>query len=525
MEENKAVGRNDEIEIDLQRVFSAILKKAWIVMLASVVCAVVAFLITFFFITPKYKSSAMFYVNNSKLSVGDISVGLSSSDIVASKYLVDSYIVILESRTTLNDVIDYAGVDRTYLELLDMVEAESVEETEIFRITVTSEDPVEAEQIANAIAYILPKRISSIIEGTSSKVVDAAIVASTPSSPSMTKNTLIGFAMGFLISVGIIVLHVIFDITIRAEEDIEQVCKHPILASVPDMAVQNKGGYYSYGYGGKPQSTEKVTANGREPILVGSGIGFAASEAYKLLRTKIQFSFADDNNCRVIGVTSALTGEGKSLSSVNLAYTLSQLDKRVLLIDCDMRRPSLATKLPLERLHGLSSYLSGQSHMDTLIQKCGLQNEEDAFDVVWAGRNPPNPMELLSSARMVRMLNRLREKYDYIVLDFPPIGEVGDALALAGQIDGMLLVVRENYCNRVVLSDAIRQLEFVGAKVLGVVVNCVDEEGSPYTKKYYKKYSKYGYGYAAAAKNTSSKTAKKVPIERRETKTNFNKTM
>ena len=508
MNEN-VVERNEEIEIDIQRLAGAVWSRMWIVILVSVLAAVIAFLGTLFLITPQYESSAMFYVNNNSFSVGDASLSLTSSDITASKSLVESYIVIMQTRESLNEVIDYADVDRTYKELRDMISASSVNSTEIFQVVVTSPDPAEAEKIANAIAYILPKRISSIIEGTSAKVVDAAVVASKPSSPSYTGNTLLGFVLGAMLSIGYIVLRELFDITIRCEEDIAMVTRHPILASVPDMAAPSKGGSYYYGYGSKKSSQKPILpGHGKQVTLVGNEIGFAASEAYKLLRTRLQFSFADDNDCRVIGISSALSGEGKSLSSVNLAHTLSQLDKKVLLLDCDMRRPSLSAKLPISKVPGLSNYLSGQSSVEGLFQNCGLKGEEDAFQVVAAGRNPPNPVELLSSARMSRLIEVLRKSYDYIILDLPPVGEVSDALAVAKYTDGMLLVVRQNYCNRVSFGSAVRQMESVGARILGVVENCADENNGAYGRKYYKRYYKKYYGsygaYGSAHHKASS---------------------
>lgn len=503
MNENKKE-RNDEIEIDVQRILSAIWRKAWLVAVAAVVCAVIAFTWTQYFITPLYKSSAMFYVNNNSVSVGDMALSITSSDISASRYLVNSYIVILKTRESLNDVIDYAGVNRSYSELRGMIEAAPVESTEIFEVVVTSPDPYEAEKIADAISYILPKRITSIIEGTSAKIVDSAVVASRPSSPNRTTNTLIGFAVGFVGVIAFIVLREIFDISIRSEEDVEHITnKHPILAAVPDMTASSKGGSYSYyGRGSKKEKIQRVGNQQKNAAFIGNNISFAASEAYKLLRTKLQFSFADDNNnCRVIGLTSALSGEGKSLTAVNLAYTLSQLGKKVVLIDCDMRRPTLAEKLSIQKTPGLSEFLSGLSKDELVCQGCGIKGEEDAFDVIAAGHNPPNPIELLSSTRMTKVITRLRDIYDYIILDLPPVEEVSDALAVAKITDGMLLVVRQNYCNRVVLNDTVRQFEFIGARVLGIVFNGVAEGegryGRKYYKKYYKKYNRYGGRYAA----------------------------
>lgn len=497
----KEIRKNEEIEIDLRRVASAVLTKAWLVMLCAVLGAVLALLVTIFAITPKYQSSTMFYVNNNAISVGDVSLSsITSSDITASKNLVNSYIVILKSRESLNEVIDYAGVDRTYSELKEMVTAESVDATEIFEVIVTSPDPQEAEKIASAIAYILPKRISSIIEGTSAKIVDSAVVAAKPSSPSYTKNTIIGLALGFVLMVLILALREIFDISIRTEEDIEGCCRYPVLAAVPDMTVAGKGGYdYKY----DRSRPEKASAGqGKKPVLVGGDISFAAAEAYKLLRTKLQFSFVDAGDSRVIGVSSALSGEGKSLSSINLAYTLSQLGKKVLLVDCDMRRPTIAEKLGIQKKPGLSSFLTGQSTLEGLVQYCGIRDDEKAFHVIAAGQNPPNPTELLSSERISRMLKTLRKMYDYVILDLPPVGEVSDAMAVAKEVDGFLLVVRHDYCDRQTLGNTVRQFEFVDAKILGVVYNGTQESGGRYGSRYNKKYQKY-YNTQKSRKETS----------------------
>ena len=433
---------NEMVEIDLGRVVKAILNRSWAVAVTAVLAAVIAFVGTFFFISPKYKAAALFYVNNSSFSVGDASLSLTTGDISASRNLVKSYIVILNTRSSLNDVIDYAGVDRSYSEVRSMISASAVDETEIFQVVVTSTDPYEAEKIANAITYILPKRIANIIDGTSAKVVDAAVLPSGPSSPSYSKNVIIGFLIGVVLSAGLIAVREIFDITIRSEDDVAQCCAHPILSAIPDMTEHSKGSYYYYGYGRRRRSyyyansrkhghyayanaqkdKEKAKSKAKsayntdkpsdkEPVLIGDGISFAASEAYKLLRAKLQFSFSGSSKCRVIGLTSALSGEGKSLTAVNLAYTLAQLDKKVILLDGDMRRPTLAEKLGIQKKPGLSSFLTNQSPLEELIQKY-KSGEKEMFDVIAAGQNPPNPVELLSSETMVQLLEQLRQVYD-----------------------------------------------------------------------------------------------------------------
>ncbi len=503
-EKNKSSGK----EIDLRQLLTGLLKKSWIIVVVSVLCAILTFLGTYYLVTPQYKSGVMFYVNNNTVSVNDMSVALSSGDLSVRQKLVDSYIVILKSRESLLAIIDYADVNMSPATLKGMISASSVNSTEIFQVVVTSPDPYQAKKLADAIAYVLPDRISNIIENTSAQVVDNAVVATSPSSPSYSKNTAMGFLVGLVLSMGAVVLWELFDVTIRTEEDVTQTCSHPVLASVPDMLNQSKGGYYYR----DSNHTGNVSAENKKPVLVGTGISFAAAEAYKLLRTKLQFSFVDDQDCHIVGVSSALAGEGKSLSAINLAYSMAQLEKRVLLVDCDMRRPSLNAKLPIKKLPGLSNYLTRQVSLEEAIQK--YSEGECAFDVVSSGRNPPNPIELLSSERMLKMLSQLRANYDYIILDLPPVGEVSDALVATKLVDGILLVVRQNYCDRNALGAALDQFRFVDTRILGVVLNCTSDEARRYGKRYYyyrgyrRYYTRYEGSYSAASRSAKKDAEK-----------------
>ena len=508
---------SETVEIDLVRLWNAVRKKIWVVAIAMILCGAIAWVGTVCLVAPKYQSSALLYVNNS-VSLGSASVSVSYSDLTASKSLVASYLVILNSRGTLLDVIDYAEVNRTYAELRGMISASAVNDTEIFQVVVTSEDPGEAEAIANAIAEVLPKRIASIIEGSSAKVVDYAIVPSAASSPSYTNNTILGALVGLVLSVGVVVLVELFDITFKDEEDIKRCTNYPILASVADMESNSKGYYKRYNKYSKynKYAVKTPTTSGQSSTVIGSGISFAASEAYKLLRTKVQYSFADDQKCRVIAVSSAMAGEGKSVSSANLANTLAQFGERVLLIDGDLRRPTAAEKMGLKKTPGLTEFLTGNMDVNDLFQRYSSSENDNLFYVITAGACPPNPVELLSSPKMAGLLKSLRGLFDYIIMDMPPIGEVSDALVAAKMADGVLMVVRQNYCNSVAFKDALRQFEFVNSRILGIVVNCAKSAGKgKYRDSHYAQASKYHaakrYGYSSHKTSTkdSATTGKK----------------
>lgn len=229
--------------------------------------------------------------------------------------------------------------------------------------------------------------------------------------------------------------------------------------------------------------------------MIGSNLNFAASEAYKLLRTNLEFSFTDDEEQKIIGITSSLKGEGKSITAINLAYTIAEAGKKVLLMECDMRLPTVSKRLNLKSSKGLSNLLVGMNAADEVVQE-GVLSE--TMDVIPAGDIPPNASELLASKRMEYTLEYLSKYYDYILLDLPPVTVVADALIASKLVSGMVVVVRQDYVGRAALSETMRQLKYVNAKVLGFVFNSVDDHTLPYNKRYYRKgyyKGKYGYQY------------------------------
>ena len=203
---------------------------------------------------------------------------------------------------------------------------------------------------------------------------------------------------------------------------------------------------------------------------------FYTMEAYKSLRTNVMFSLTGESHSKVMMLTSSMQGEGKSITTTNLAISFAQSDKRTLLIDCDMRRPKLARLLGLQAEAGLSNILL----QPKLCENAILNTKEPNLKVILAGDIPPNPSELLGSARMKALLEALREKFDYILLDTPPINVVTDAMVLCPQVDGALFVVRSGKAERGAVMRAVDQLEYAGAKLLGFVLNDVKESGSTY---------------------------------------------
>ena len=236
---------NEVYEIDLLKMAKLLWQHAWTIVIATILVGALAFAYSSFLITPRYESSALMYVNNSSISLGGASFTFNASELSAAKSLVNTYAVILKTRTTLNAVIRKTGVDYTYEELYNMVSARSVDNTEIFAITVNSSDPEEAELLANTIADILPDKIGDIVEGSHVSVVDRAVVSTKKVSPSNAKNTAIGMLLGFILSCAVIILMDLFDDVIRDDDYLTQTYDIPVLGVIPDLVsrAEDRTGY------------------------------------------------------------------------------------------------------------------------------------------------------------------------------------------------------------------------------------------------------------------------------------------
>ena len=224
----------------------------------------------------------------------------------------------------------------------------------------------------------------------------------------------------------------------------------------------------------------------QKTMLLSDRSAFSVKEAYKTLRTNVMFSLpGKDSKC--IGVVSPDRGDGKSSVSINLAISFAQINKKVIIVDCDLRLPTIASKLGIEAKPGLSNFLSGnQDSEQPLIRR----SSEYGIDIMTAGDIPPDPTALITSRQMDAFIELLKKYYDYIILDFPPATIVSDAASVSRIVDGYLIVIRHNSSEFSKINETLRQMDFADAKILGFVYNGKDEQ-----KKYYKngKYSKYYY--------------------------------
>ncbi len=243
---DKQVMRQQEIEIDLMHLLKLLWKRAWIIVIAMVVFAAMFFSYAKYFITPQYNASATMYVNSSAINVGTTGISINGGQLSAARYLLDTYVVIMKTRTTLEAVIDRAGLNMSAGQLSGMISASSINDTAVFRITATSSDPAEAQLIVNTMVDVLPDRLEDIVNGSSVRVVDRAVLPTGRSSPNYTRYATLGMLVGFVLSAAIIIILDLLDSSVRDEEYLNQRYDIPVLAVIPDV-YGSKGKYGKYG--------------------------------------------------------------------------------------------------------------------------------------------------------------------------------------------------------------------------------------------------------------------------------------
>lgn len=250
----------EELQIDLVALAKYLLSRWFYVFLATAISAMIAFTYTVQCIAPLYSSGASLYVNNGRLSLSGTSFGIDSVDLMASRSLVETYIVILRDRQTLEEVIEKADLPYSYYQLDGMISASAINETEVLRVTVTSPDPLEAATIANAIVEVLPKRITQIIDGCNVSLVSGAIPNTSPVFPNVRGNTMKGALVGFVLCAGVFVLMFLLDTQIHSEDYLVTTYPDvPILTAIPTMDGSDGDGYGygSYGASGNHKNTKK----------------------------------------------------------------------------------------------------------------------------------------------------------------------------------------------------------------------------------------------------------------------------
>jgi capsular exopolysaccharide synthesis family protein len=334
-------------------------------------------------------------------------------------------------------------------------------------------------------------RIAEAGKSAGVQIIDPAKPATKPVSPNKKLNILLGMLFGLAIGVGIAFFLEFLDDTVKTGDDLERLGM-TVLGTIPlvytDQIIRRlkrQGRQFTDADLHRVEAKMITRFSPKSPV----------SEAYRSLRTNIQFADIDKPK-RVLMVTSTMSKEGKSTTAVNLAITLTQTGSRVLLVDSDLRRPTLHNFFSMDKTYGLTNVLIGSLSFDDVIKHTEVEN----LDVITSGDIPPNPAELVASESMRRFIETARAHYDYVLLDSPPVVAVTDAAVLATRVDGTVLVVGSGTVNKREVVRAVGLLKNVRSPVLGVVLNGLDIKKIYGSYYYYFHYYQYYYYYGSESK-------------------------
>lgn len=423
-----------------------ILRRRWVsgtIVALVVIAAACALTLT---TTPKYTSTTrIFFAVQGTDSATELAQGSTFTE-----QQMSSYAQVATTPLVLDPVIKKLGLRTSADTLARSISAVAPSDTVILELSVTDPDAQQATQIANAVATELAS-VSSKLSSKRNNGADAvkatilapAQVPTAPSSPNVTRNIGIGVVLGLVIGLGVALARNAVDTKIRSVQDIERLTDSPVLGTI---AFDDK----------VPQ----------HPMVVADEPLSAPSEAIRRLRTNLQFVDTTKDS-KIIVITSSVPGEGKSTTSMNLAAALATAGSRVLLIDADLRRPSIAAYMGMEGRAGLTSLLIGHADASDVIQPW----RDTTLHILPSGRIPPNPSELLGSERMQELLDELSLRYDTILIDSPPMLPVTDATVLTRIADGAVIVVGAGRTHRGQLGESLATLETAGAKLFGLVLN------------------------------------------------------
>ena len=465
-----------EDEIDIRQLLQILRKHMKWILIITTVMLVASGLISFYVLSPIYEASTSLMVSKT-YSENELITQLQLNDINLNARLAENYSKIIKSRRVMEIVIEDMGLDISYEGLQAITGVELVKNTEFFNITVQNEDPKLAMDIANKLAMTFKEEVAKIMKVENVTVLDSAVLPEKPVKPNKRLNVAIAGILGLMLSIGLAFLLEFLDRTIKTPDDVKRYLGLTAIGAIP-----------------KTQNGDIKDIASRDPKS-------PITEAYRTLRTNIQFASLD-NPIKTIMTSSSIAGEGKSSTTFNLATVFAQTGAKVLVVDGDFRKPKIHRLAKMPNVNGLSDILINQSDYKESIVKSWNEN----MDLLFSGTIPPNPSELLNSKRMEKLIATLKEDYDYVFFDTPPVAIVTDAAILSTKIDGMILVSAVGEVEFSVAMRAVELLRNVNANILGSVLNKIPIQDKSYSYYYYASY----YGEFDSKKKKKRKKKEKV---------------
>lgn len=451
-------------------------KNKFLLIALSIIVGCFFFIKTAYFTPDTYATSGMLYVSN-KVEDANKATQVNSNDLIISRAMGLTYLEIIQTRTFLEDVSRDINYKYSWRSIAGMINVDTVNDTELVKISAYAPTADDAYNICNSIFKNAQDKLVEVYQIGKVEVVDKVYRPENPIGKGVANKTMIGLIFGFAIGAVFVFIRNMLDNKIHSGTDVAKKFRVSVLAEFKkenDTKIKNK----------------KRTVFDQKEKIINEKSDFATVETLKSARTNIMFSIPKTEDGKVIVVTSSIPGEGKTTSTINLGITFAQTGAKVILVDCDLRKPRVHRYLHLERKTGLSDVLCGFAEIDKAIKK----NVRPDFDVITSGEIPPNPAELLESKEFENVINALKEKYDYIFIDTPPVSVVADGVIAMRYSNGVVVAAKGDLTTYDCVEKTIEKIDKVDAKMLGVVLIDSDIEQSEKYKRY-NHYMGYGYGY------------------------------
>lgn len=442
-------------EINLKELFDYFIDKIKYIIIAILVCCLIGGIYTKFLTVPMYKSSTTVILGSNQEGTG-----ITQSDISINNNLVSTYAEIITSRRVLEQVQKELNESYTYKELASEISVSSINNTQIIKITVEDNNALNAKIIANLVAKVFTVEVPELYNLDNVHILDVAIEEEDPYNINVAKSSIIGGLLGLVLSSGIFFVIYYFDRTAKSVEQVEEVLQMPILGSVEE------------------------TKNLKDELVVATNPKEIISEQIRTIRTNLQFTSADEK-IKTILITSSIPSEGKSFISSNLATAFAQNNKKVLIVDCDMRKGRINKLFKISNRIGLSNLLAYKEEDEENLEDYVFKTKIDNLYVIPRGKVPPNPSELLNSQKTAKLISLLSEIFDYIIFDGPPVNGLSDSLIMSDFVDRTIVVTSLNSAPIELLESTKKMLTNVNAKVAGVIVNKVPRRKSSGKSYYY----------------------------------------
>ena len=473
-------------EINLKRLLEVAISLKFVIIGMLILMGAVGVFYSFAYVVPVYDSSTRLVLSQvqNTAEVEQTTDSITQSDIVMNNQLVSTYSEIIKSKNILKKVIEKLTLPIDEDALYKKIKVTAVDGTQILKITVTDQDAIIAKDIANELSAVFIEEVKTIYNINNVTVLDHAEISTEPSNVNHIKDIIIFEILGLFLSAGIVIVIYLLDTTIKDEKDIETEIGVSALGMIP---------LYK----------EEVNGERRE-LLSFDDSKSPITECFRTLRTNLVFA-RNNKNLKNILILSSFSSEGKSYVTANLAMSFAKTNKKVIIIDADMRKGRQHKIFDVKNSRGLSNCLANIAEFDSTsinqVAKYVNTTEYPNIHLITSGTRPANPLELISSDKMVELICLLDKIYDYVIIDGTPTNIVSDSIALSKFVDATVVVAEYKKTKIEAIKKVKKCVENVGSTVTGIILNKCPITEKGYTDKYY---------YAESAETQENENEPKV---------------